>query len=211
MHAVVVARSPLAPFLAALGRRTEPFRELRAGQDSVNPRTDGEPVLVGEADGLAYLFDVYQTAFAHNWGLLARVAWDLDTLVLGCIHERGEEHTTFFAARGAQVLRAFWSNRNRTTRPYERGEPLPCEAACPLSAPGGAGLAAALRAFGFARWDDPSPDLLPGERWVTWPGDVWRLVEDDDLGDEVKDHIRAFWNPAYREPEVVVRVRRIDE
>jgi hypothetical protein len=207
MHQVVVAQGRSDELLAALGRLTSPFTELLPGQESINPLRDGEPVLVGDVHGLAYLFETGGTVFALCWGLLARLARTLDTLVIGSVYDPGEEHGEFFVARGPDVVRAYWSNPRRTTRLYALGAPLPCEADCPLSAPGGAGMAVALRAFGFPLLDAPGTALLPGERWVTWQGRALELLEADEMVEAVNAHVRAFANPAYRWPEPRVRVR----
>jgi hypothetical protein len=211
MQTMVVAQCRLDLLLSLIGRLTVPFRELPPGQDAVNPHVDGEPVLVGEINGWAYLCENAATVFAISWGLLARVARELDALVIGTTFDPSEDHCQFFVTQGPAVVRAFWSNPYRTTRPYAQGDPLPSEAACPLSAPGGAGLKAALQAFGFPPLDDEGTDLLPGERWVTWPGDSAALLQADELAEQVNNHVRAFLNPAYRWPEPVVRVRRLGE
>jgi hypothetical protein len=197
--------------LAVLGRLTSPFTELLPRQDSINPLRDGEPVLVGEVHGLAYLFETGGTVLALCWGLLARLARALDALVIGSVYDPGEEHGELFVVRGPDVVRAYWSNPRRATRPYALGAPLPCEADCPLFEPGGTGLEGALRSFGFPLLDASDTALLPGERWVTWQGRALELLEADEMAEAVNAHVRAFANPAYRWPEPRVRVRRTAE
>jgi hypothetical protein len=207
MHHLVIAEGRPEQVLEVIGRLTVPFAELPPGRDTLR-REDGDPVLVGTVNDLTYLSEEHGTVFAMCRGLLARVARALDSLVIGSSYDPGEEHCEFFVARGAEVVRVFWSNPRRTTRPYSQGPPLPCEAECPLSAPGGAGLERALRAFGFAFPEPSATVLLPGERWVLWPGNSLKLLETDEMAAEVNDHVRAYWNPAYRWPEPKVRVRR---
>ena len=72
-------------------------------------------------------------------------------------------------------------------------------------------MAAALESFGFPLFQDEERDLLPGERWIMWKGDLDSLLTNDELGAAVSDHVRAYANPTYRPPEPVVRVRRADE
>jgi hypothetical protein len=167
--------------------------------------------LVGEVNLLSYLIEYAGTAFAHCWGLLARTARELNELVIGTEYDPSEEHCELFVAKGPDLVRAFWSNPRRTTRSYSVGAPLASEATCSLSAPGGWGLTAALESFGFPLCHDDERDLLPGERWVTWKGDLQSLLDNDELGAAVNDHVRAYANPTYRPPEPVVRVRRADE
>jgi hypothetical protein len=208
---VVVASSRLDQLLSTLGRLTTPFAELPPGLTAINVRLHGDPVLVGEVNGLSYLIEYAGTAFSECWGLLARTARELNELVIGAAYDPPEEHCEFFVANGPNVLRAFWSNPRRTTRAYSVGVPLASEAIFPLSTAGGRGLAAALEGFGFPLFQDDERDVLPGERWVTWKGDLLSLLSNDELGAAVKDHVRAYANPTYRPPEPVVRVRRIDE
>jgi hypothetical protein len=207
----VVTSSRLDRLLTSLGQRTAPFEELPPGLTAISPRRDGEPVLVGEVDGLSYLIECAGTAFAHCWGLLAQTARELNGLVIGADYDPSEEHCQLFVAKKAEIVRAFWSNPRRTTRPYSVGTPFAFEATCSLSAPGGRGLTAALESFGFPLCHDDERDLLPGERWVTWKGDVQALLENDELGAVVNDHVRSNGNPTYRPPEPVVRVRRACE
>src|SRR5437588_412759 len=196
MHQVVLARSPLADLLSVLGGLCAPLKELPAGQETIDWRRDGDPILAGEADGLSYLFENYGTVFATCWGLLARAARQLDTLVVGSTYDPSEDHCELFVARGGDVVRAFWSNPRRATRPFAKGAPLACEAECPLSAPGGAGLTAAVRSFGFSLLDSAGDALLPGEHWMLWKGDALSLLERDELAAWVGDHVRTFANPA---------------
>ena len=207
----VVASSRLDRLLSSLGQLTAPFEELPPALTAVDPRLHGDPVLVGEVNGLSYIIEDAGTAFAHCWGLLARTARELNELVIGALYDPSEEHCEFFVAKGPELLRAFWSNPRRTTRSYSVGAPLPSEATCSLSASGGRGLTAALEFYGFPLCNDDERDLLPGERWVTWKGDLQSLLSNDDLGAAVNDHVRAHPNPSYRPPEPVVRVRRADE
>jgi hypothetical protein len=211
MHQLVVAQGRPEEVLEAIGRLTVPFAELPSGRNVTLRRQDGEPVLVGAVNGLTYLSEVYGTVFAMCGGLLARVARALDALVIGSAFDPGEEHCEFFVARGVEVVRVFWSNPRRTTRPYSQGRPLPCEAECPLSAAGGVGLELALRAFGFSFPEPSATALLPGERWVTWPGNSLELMEADERAAAVNDHVRAYWNPAYSMPVPTVRVRRVEK
>jgi hypothetical protein len=208
---MVLAQCPLEELLAVIGRLTAPFTELPAGQDTFNPHVDGEPVLVGAVNGLSYLSEGAGTVFAVSWGFLARVARELDALVLGSAYDPNEEHCQLFVARGPEVVRAFWSNPRRTTRPYAQGSPLPCEANCPLSAPGATGLGMALEAFGFPPADCKELDQIQGERWVGWHGDSRALLESDELAEQVNNHVRAFPRPGYRWPEPRVRVRWVGE
>jgi hypothetical protein len=208
---VVVSSSRLDQLLSTLGRLTVPFAELPPGLTAVNPRLHGDPVLAGEVNGLSYLIEDAGTAFAHCWGLLARTARELNEWVIGAVYDPSEAHCEFFAANGPNVIRAFWSNPRRTTHVYSVGVPLACETTFPLSAAGGRGLAAALESFGFPLFHDEERDVLPGERWVTWKGDLQSLLSNDELGAAVNDHVRAYANPTYRPPEPVVRVRRADE
>jgi hypothetical protein len=165
MHSVVVAQTPLNVVLDSLGRLTSPFMELTPGQLTIDRRRDGEPVLVGEIGDLAYLFDPFWAAsFATCWGLLARLARELGTKVMGSTYDPSEEHGEFFLARGSEVVRAFWSNPCRTTRPYSQGDPLPSEANHPLAEAGGRGLTAALDALGFPVLELQDTDWRPGER-----------------------------------------------
>src|SRR5262249_49192801 len=145
----VVSSSRLDRFLTSLGQLTTPFEELPQGLTAVNPRLHGDPVLVGEINGLSYLIEDAGTALAHCWGLLARTARELTELVIGAVYDPSEAHCEFFAAKGPDVVRAFWSNPRRTTRAYSVGSPLVTEASRALSAAGGRGLAAALESFGF--------------------------------------------------------------
>lgn len=207
----VVASSRLDRLLTSLGQLTTPFEELPPGLTSVDPRFHGDPLLVGEVNGLSYLIEDAGTAFAHCWGLLARTARELNELVIGALYDPSEEHCEFFVAKGRDVVRAFWSNPRRTTRAYSVGAPLISEATCALSAAGGRGLGAALKSFGFPLFHDEERDLLPGERWVTWKGSLQSLLSSDELGAAVNDHVRAYANPTYRPPEPVVRIRRADE
>jgi hypothetical protein len=210
MHHLVVAQAQPEEVIEAIGRLTVPFAELPPGRDTLL-REDGDPVLVGAVNGLTYLSEEHGTVFAMCWGLLARVARALDALVIGSAYEPSEDHGELFVARGAEVVREFWCNPRRTTRPYSQGRPLPCEAECPLSAPGGAGLVRAMRAFGFAFPEPSATALLPGERWVLWPGNSLELLEAAVKESAVNAHVRAYWDPAYRYPEPTVRVRRIGD
>ena len=205
----VIASCRLDRLLGWLGQQTTPFQELPPGRDAVNIDVDGYPVVVGEVDGLAYLIEDGGTAFACCWGLLARAAQELDALVIGSAHDIMEDHCELFVARGSEVVRAFWSNPRRTTKPFSRGIPLASEAGTPLSASDGCGLAAALETFGFPLKDEER-DLLPGERRVLWKGDLGALLEGDAMSSPVSAHVRAFANPDYQLP-VGVRVRRIGE
>jgi hypothetical protein len=207
----VVASSRLDQLLSALGQLTTPFEEPPPGRTEINPRLDGDPVLVGEVNGFSYLIEDAGTAFALCWGLLARTARELNELVIGAAYDPSEEHGELLVAKGPDIVRAFWSNPRRTTRAYSVGVPLVSEATFPLAAAGGRGLAAALEGFGFPLFNDDERDLLPGERWVTWKGDLSLLMSQDELGAAVSDHVRAHANPSYRPPEPVVRLRRIDE
>jgi hypothetical protein len=177
----------------------------------VNALVEGEPVLAGEINGVAYLIEDAGTYFAGCWSLLARSARELDALVIGSTYEAPEDHCEFFAARGPQVVRAFWNNSCRATRPFSQGEPLPSEAIEPLFAAGGRGLKAALEQFGFPLYNDKERDLLPGERWVLWKGDLAALMQTDEMREQINNHVRLFANPAYRPPIANVRVRKIDE
>jgi hypothetical protein len=206
----VVASCRLDQLLCCLGRLTTPFQELPPGRDAVNISVDGYPVLVGEFDGLAYLIEDGGTAFACCWGLLARAAQELEALVIGSVHDPTEEHCEFFVAQSSRIVRAFWSNPRRTTWPFSQGTPLASEAWTPLSASDGRGLMAALEGFGFPLKDE-ARDLLPGERWVTWKGDLGALLEKDALGTLVNDHVRAFANPDYQPPVPRVRMYRVGE
>jgi hypothetical protein len=204
MHQMVVARSPLAALLSAIGRLTSPFHDVPPGQESINPRIDGEPILVGEVNGLSYLCEDHGTVFALCWGLLTTVSRELDLLVIGSCFDPMEEQCELLVASNGDVVRAFWSNPMRTTQIYELGKPLPCEAKSPLSAYGGVGLRTALRTFGFSLMDY---DQFDADRMVTWRGDSLALLEADEMGKPVRDHVRAFANPAYRPPEPKVTVR----
>ena len=204
MHQMVVARSPLASLLSAIGRLTSPFHDVPPGKESVNPRVDGEPILAGEVNGLSYLCEDHGTVFAMCWGLLTRVSGELDTLIIGSCFDPTEEHCRFLVASKAEVQRAFWSNPLRTTQHYELGKPLTCEAKSPLSAYGGVGLKTALRTLGFPLLDYEQFDA---DRMVTWRGDSLALLGDDEMSKPVGDHVRAFANPAYRPPEPKVTVR----
>ena len=75
----VVTSSRLDRLLTSLGPLTAPFEELPQGLTAVDPRLHGDPVLVGEVNGLSYLIEDAGTAFAHCWGLLARTARELRT------------------------------------------------------------------------------------------------------------------------------------
>jgi hypothetical protein len=205
----VVASSPLDLLVECLGRLTVPFRELPEEQTAVNPRIDGYLLVAGEDNKLAYFIEDHGTIFASCWDLLARTARELDALVIGSLYEASEQHCEFFAARGPQMIRAFWSNPYRTTRPFSQGDPLPSEAVIPLSAAGGRGLVAALKGFGFRLGEDADRDLLPGERRLLWKGDLAAVFEEDPWREPVNNHVRAFANPVYRPPEPIVRVRRM--
>jgi hypothetical protein len=206
LHSLLVAQTSVDRLLDVLGRLTVPFRELAPGRETFNPHVDGEPVLAGEVNGLAYLLEVGATCFAIDWGLLARLARELDALVIGMSRDRSEDHCEFFAARGPELVRAFWSNPRRATRPFSLGDPLPCEAACPLGAPGGVGLTAAIEAFGFPLLDDDGFDRADGDRWLTWPGDSKTLMGANEFKERLDQHLRDFWNPDYRWPELALRV-----
>ena len=207
----VVSSSRLDRLLTTLGQLTTPFEELPLGLMAINPLSHGDPVLVGEINGLSYLIEDAGTAFAHCWGLLARTALELNELVIGALYDPSEEHCELFVAKGPELVRAFWSNPRRTTRAYSVGALLASEATCALSAPGGRGLSAALESFGFPLFDGEARDLLPGERWVTWKGDLQSLLSNDELVAAVNGHVRAYPNPTYRPPVPVVRVRRAGE
>jgi hypothetical protein len=207
----VVSSSRLDRVLTALGQQTTPFEELPPGSTAINPRHQGEPVLVGEINGLSYLIEVAGTAIAHCWGLLARTARELDAVVIGTVYDPAEEHCEFFVAKGPEVVRAFWSNSRRTTQAHSIGTALASEGSWALSTPGGRGLAAALESFGFPLFGGEERNLLPGERWVTWKGDLDSLLSQDELAARVNAHVRGYANPVYRPPEPVVRVRRIDD
>lgn len=212
MDPLVIAKCSLDNLLAAIGRLTAPFTELPPGTESINRNVDGCPVYVGEVNRLAYLVEPDRTLIASCWGFLARVSREVDALVFGAIYESWEDHCEFFAAHAGEVVRAFWNSPPKATRPYALGDPFPCEACIPLSASGGAGLAAALQAFGFPPIDCRRGfDSLPGERCVAWKGDSIALYENDEFGEPVKAHVRAYANPNYRPPEAVVRVRWIDK
>jgi hypothetical protein len=207
MHQMVVARSPLNGLLSAISRLTSPFHEVPPGQESINRHIDGEPILVGEVNGLSYLCEDHATVFALCWGLLTRVSRDLDSLVVGSSFDPMEEHCEFLMASKGELLRAFWSNPLRSTQHYELGQPLPCEAKSPLSAYRGAGLKAALRTFGFPLLDY---ERFDADRMVTWPGDSVALLEADEMSEPVNNHVRTFPNPAYRPPVPKVTVRRLE-
>ena len=211
MDQIVIARCSSEKLLAVMGRLTAPFAALPPGRETVNLRVDGIPVVAGEIDGLAYLLENEATVFAYCWGLLERVAREVDALVLGAGFEADEEHGELFAANGQGMMRAWWRNPFRTTEPYSLGAPLPSEAAVPLSAPAGRGLSAALREFGFPAGDfgQQLPEIQ-GERLMLWKGEPGALYETDDHRKPVNAHVRKFGNPAYRPPQAVVRVRRIE-
>src|SRR5262245_63981586 len=115
---IVVSSSRLDRLLTCLGQLTTPFKELPPGLTAVIPRVHGDPVLVGEINGLSYLIEDAGTAFAHCWGLLARTARELNEMVIGALYEPMEEQCEFLVAKGPEVVRAFWCNSRRTTRPY---------------------------------------------------------------------------------------------
>jgi hypothetical protein len=212
MDPVVIATCPLDDLLAAIGRLTVPFTELPPGTESIDRTADGCPVYVGEVNRLAYLVEPDRTLIAYCWGFLARVSREVNALVIGATYEPAEDHGEFFAADAGQVVRAFWNSPPKAIKPYSLSRPLPSEAVTPLSASGGAGLAAALQAFGFPAINCRIGfDSLPGERCVAWKGDIVSLYERDEFHEPVKAHVRAYANPNYRPPECVVRVRRIDE
>jgi hypothetical protein len=204
VHQVVVARSPLVRLLATIGQLTSPLQNVPAGQQTIHRRNDGEPILAGEINGLSYLFEDHATVFALCWGLLSRVSRELGSLVVGSCFDPLEDQCELFLADRGQVLRAWRSNPRRTLRPYSLGAPLESEANVSLSAAGGAGLKAALRAFGFPLLDR---EWFDADCMVVWPGDSCALLEADDLCKPVGDHARAWANPAYQPPVPKVTVR----
>lgn len=211
MYPLVIAAAPLPAVLAAVGRLTSPFRELGPGQERLSRVRDGSPVLVGEVRGWSYLLEYDHTPLATCWGLLARVARGLDTLVAGLSYDPGEGHCEFFASQGDRVVRGYWDNPRRAVRPYSLGTPLPSEAVTPLSAADGAGLVAAVRDLGFEQLaPDGGFDRADGDRWVAWPGDGSALLAGDEFRAAVNDHVRSCANPDYRPMVPVVRVRCVE-
>jgi hypothetical protein len=210
MFPLVVAQSSANELVGAIGRLAAPFAELAPGQDTYNRLVDGEPVLVGEINGLSYMLERSGTVFAISWGFLTRVSAALKALVIGCVFDPLEEHSEFFAARGGMMLRALWHNPRRATRAYSEGSPLPCESVVPLCAPEGAGVTAALKSFGFPLMDHLEGfDRAPGDRWMMWKGDSAALLLDDELVQRVNEHVRTHANPDYHPPTARVTVRRI--
>src|SRR5262249_27205341 len=206
MFPLVIAETGLNRFLVALENAAPGLRELREGQESVLPSEDGELILVGQAGPHCYLLDYSATPFADSWGLLGRLAAELNCLVVATAHDPSEEQAEFVAARGGQTLRAYWQNPERTTAPYSEGQALASEEAVPLGAAGGAGLCAALRCLGFQQMDHAEGfTRTPGDRWLTWGGDPLAVM--DRYGSKaISDHVRAHMNPSYRWPTPKVRV-----
>jgi hypothetical protein len=215
MYPLIASDLPVEDLLAALAGATGvPFRRLPPEQDAIDPAAEGEPLLAGYADGRSYLFDVGVAMLASLRGLQARLAAERDCLVVSAVYDDLEEQCEFFAARGREVLRVFWYNPRRTTRPYSVGEPLPTEASCPLASPGPAGLVAALRHFGCTRLDSRGEfERLPDDFIVAWQGDAMALTDRDELDQRIGQHIREHWRPDYQPPEfkVNVRIRTADE
>jgi len=209
MHQMVVAQCQLDRLLSEIGRVTLPFKEVPPDQETINPRVDGWPLLAGEVNGLSYLCEDHGTVFALCWGLLTWVSRELDSLVISSSFDPMEEHCQFFVASKSEIVRAFWSNPRRCTRPYSLGKSLPCETNSPLSARGGTGLKTALKAFGFPLLDYEQG--FDADRMVTWPGDSAALLEADEMGESLNNHVRAYPNPAYRPPVAKVTVRPLDK
>jgi hypothetical protein len=104
----------------------------------------------GELNGKAYLLDQYVLMSGSQPDLIVQLASEGDpALVVGV----GAETTsgTFYlaAARGAELVRAYFNCHSDLTHPFERGEPLPVEAATGLEDLNGEGLTSALVDFGF--------------------------------------------------------------
>ena len=207
MHQVVISHRPLDRLLSVIGGLTAPFHELVPGQESINPHEDGEPIMVGEVNGVSYLLEDHGTAFAMCGDLLVRASRELESFVIGATFDPMEEHCEFFVANRGEMLRAFWSNPQRTVRPYSLGSPLPCETNASLSAPGGAGLKAALRAFGFPLLDHAQG--FDADRWVTWKGNIQALLDGDEIVQQIRSHVRAFMNPLYQWPVPKMTVHRV--
>jgi hypothetical protein len=209
MYPLVVASLHLDDLLSTMARLTTPFAELAQGQESIDPQKDGEPVLIGQVGSLSYMLEYGGTTFAMAWGLLERMATETNSLVISAIHDPMEDQAEFFVARGRDILRAYWFNSKRTTRPFSLGTPLPTEESAPLSDPHGRGFTAALKHFGFALMDHGKGfERSPGDRWVGWKGSALSILQGDGLREQVNAHVREFANPAYSPPVPKVRVRR---
>src|SRR5687768_8529918 len=100
MHQLIVARTSLDQLLAVVGRLTSPLVAVPPGRESVDALVDGEPIVVGEMEGLSYFLEDAGTVFGSCWGLLAKVACEIDALVIGSVFDPSEDHVQFFAASG---------------------------------------------------------------------------------------------------------------
>lgn len=204
---LIIAECQLEQLLSAIGELTAPFVSIPPGVEGINPAQYGSPIWCGQEDRVAYLSEVSSTCLANCWGLLARTAAKLGTLVVGAGYDPVEDHGELFAASGGDLIRTFWRNPRVATAEFSRGVSLPSEASAPLASPNGAGIVAAVRGFGFSLLDaDDTLDVENG-RWAGWKGDLEALLSTDEWRRRIDTHIGRYPNPTCRPPAPVIRVR----
>jgi len=173
----------------------------------------GYLLLVGEAGRKSYLLDTH-LALSTNPDLVAALAADSGALVAGYGAETVSGSYWSIAARGDKLLRHFHAigdagpGFTHPIEPFDRGEPFPTEAACPLNdGPGLEGLRRALHALGFgddAVWFDARPP-----RALIYTEAV--LPPAGPLGLAEEEHFRRFRRapaPAHEEEGWLRRVLR---
>jgi len=131
----------------------------------------------------------------------------LGTLVVGAEYNPVEDQGELFVARGGELIRAFWRNPRVAISEFSIGNPLLSEGSTPLASPGGAGIVAAVRGFGFSLLDaDETADIENG-RWVGWKGELEAFLNTDEWRQRIHLHVDQHPNPTFRPPVPVVRLR----
>ena len=159
MHfGVLVAEMRWPELLRHLEARTGRFVDQGEVEDSDRIdwlRADDLVLLAGDLEGKAYLADSSHLLSGGDPDLVADLAADSGTLMIGCGAETASGSYYFIAGRGRELLRHYYHCRMDLARPYERGQPLPTEEAYPFNGDlYGVGLKEGLRHFGFDfdRW-----------------------------------------------------------
>jgi hypothetical protein len=158
----IVATTSQARLFEELDRHTGEFTVTGTAERIADADVDwGRADLVlGERDGAAFLTDAAFVPSASP-DLIVAMSAELGTVV-GCGAETVSGTYWVTAARGGELLRHLFVEHAGLSRPFELGEPLPCEAEQPVDDVSGFGVYAVMADFGL----DPTPWLRSGPATV---------------------------------------------